>query len=99
MLGVPAHRVAYLFVARKLPEPELRLGNRRVFSLADVQRVARALGRRVGGEGGPAGRPEAAPEEPNRLRVFSVRLSGNAEILGPGGAVVAWAADEGAARV
>jgi DNA-binding transcriptional MerR regulator len=48
MLGVPAHRIAYLFVTRKLSEPQLRLGNRRVFSRADVQRVAKALGRPVG---------------------------------------------------
>jgi hypothetical protein len=45
MLGVPAHRIAYLFTTRKLSEPQLRLGNRRIFSLADVQRVAKTLGR------------------------------------------------------
>jgi hypothetical protein len=45
MLGVPAHRIAYLFMTRKLPEPSLRLGNRRVFDRSDVRRVARALGR------------------------------------------------------
>jgi len=44
-LNVPQHRIAYLFMTRKLPEPQLRLGNRRVFTLADVQRVAKALGR------------------------------------------------------
>lgn len=44
-LNVPPHRVAYLFMTRKLTEPQLRLGNRRVFSLGDVQRVAKALGR------------------------------------------------------
>lgn len=50
MLGVPAHRIAYLFMTRKLAEPQLRLGNRRVFSRSDVQRVAKALGRLVGEE-------------------------------------------------
>ena len=49
ILGVPPHRIAYLFVTRRLPEPALRLGNRRVFSRADVQRVAKAMGRPVGG--------------------------------------------------
>jgi DNA-binding transcriptional MerR regulator len=48
MLGVPAHRIAYQFMTRKLPEPALKLGNRRLFTLADVQRVAKALGRPVG---------------------------------------------------
>jgi hypothetical protein len=45
MLGVPVHRIAYLFMTRKLTEPPLRLDNRRVFNRVDVQRVAKALGR------------------------------------------------------
>jgi DNA-binding transcriptional MerR regulator len=44
-LNVPAHRIAYLYSTRKLPEPQLRLGNRRVFTLTDLQRVAKALGK------------------------------------------------------
>jgi hypothetical protein len=48
MLGVPAHRIAYLFMTRKLPEPQLRLGNRLVFSRSDVQKVAKSLGRQIG---------------------------------------------------
>ena len=44
-LDVPPHRVAYLFITRKLSEPRLRLGNRRVFTNADARRVAKALGR------------------------------------------------------
>lgn len=52
MLDVPAHRIAYLFMTRKLSEPRLRLGNRRVFSRADVERVAKALRRPLGKEEG-----------------------------------------------
>lgn len=48
MLGVPAHRIAYQFMTRKLPEPSLKLGNRRVFTLVDIHKVAKALGRPVG---------------------------------------------------
>ncbi len=44
-LDVPPHRVAYLFLTRKLPEPKLRLGNRRLFTIGDAKRVAKALGR------------------------------------------------------
>jgi hypothetical protein len=44
-LNVPPHRVAYLFLTRKLPEPKLRLGNRRVFTVGEARRVAKALGR------------------------------------------------------
>jgi DNA-binding transcriptional MerR regulator len=45
LLGIPAHRIAYQYMTRKIPEPQLRMGNRRVFTIADVQRVAKALGR------------------------------------------------------
>jgi DNA-binding transcriptional MerR regulator len=48
MLGVPAHRIAYQYMTRKLEEPSLRLGNRRVFTLVDVHKAAKALGRPVG---------------------------------------------------
>jgi len=44
-LNVPPHRIAYLFMTRKLAEPQLRLGNRRVFTMEDVRRVAKALGK------------------------------------------------------
>ncbi|HLW65255.1 MAG TPA: MerR family transcriptional regulator [Gemmataceae bacterium] len=44
-LDVPPHRVAYLFLTRKLAEPKMRLGNRRIFTEADVRRVCKALGR------------------------------------------------------
>jgi hypothetical protein len=47
-LNVPPHRVAYLYMTRKPPEPALKLGNRRIFTLADVQRIAKALGRPLG---------------------------------------------------
>jgi hypothetical protein len=48
MLGVPAHRIAYQYMTRKLPEPALKLGNRRVFTLAEIHKIAKALGRPVG---------------------------------------------------
>ncbi len=44
-LNVPPHRVSYLFLTRKLTEPKLRMGNRRVFTNDDAKRVADALGR------------------------------------------------------
>jgi hypothetical protein len=46
--GVPAYRIAYLFAAGKLPEPRLRLGNRRVFNAPEVRSVARPLGHGAG---------------------------------------------------
>jgi hypothetical protein len=47
-LDVKPHRIAYLYITRKLPEPELRLGNRRVFTEADVKLIAEALGKKEG---------------------------------------------------
>lgn len=44
-LNVPPHRVAYLFLTRKLVEPRPRLGNRRCFTNGDAKRVAKALGK------------------------------------------------------
>lgn len=44
-LEVPPHRVAYLFLTRKLVEPKLRMGNRRIFTHNDAKRVAKALGK------------------------------------------------------
>ncbi len=44
-LDVPPHRVAYLLITRKIGEPKLRIGNRRMFTDADAKRVADALGR------------------------------------------------------
>jgi hypothetical protein len=42
MLDVPRHRITYLFVSRRLEET-LRIGNRRMFTPADVNAVADAL--------------------------------------------------------
>ena len=50
-LDVPPHRVAYLFLTRKLVEPRLRLGNRRCFTNGDAKRVAKALGKTWSEEG------------------------------------------------
>ena len=43
-LNVPPHRITYLFVKRAIPEPKLRLGNRRVFTDEDGQAIAKLLG-------------------------------------------------------
>jgi DNA-binding transcriptional MerR regulator len=45
-LDVKPHRIAYLYLTRKLQEPALRLGNRRIFTEADVKRIAEALGKK-----------------------------------------------------
>lgn len=51
-LGVPPHRVAYLLMTKKIEEPKMRMGNRRIFTDEDAKRVADALGRTWGPQGG-----------------------------------------------
>ena len=43
LLDTPPHRIVYLLTARKVPEPALRVGGRRVFTAEDVERVRAAL--------------------------------------------------------
>jgi hypothetical protein len=40
---MPAHRIIYLYITGKLPEPDLRLGNCRVFAESDVLGLAMAV--------------------------------------------------------
>ena len=50
-VGEPVHRVEYIIRARKI-EPSGRAGNARVFTDADVERIARELRRIDDGKGG-----------------------------------------------
>lgn len=40
------HRIVYFYTTRKLPEPRLRLGGKRVFDRDDVRRLEVALGKK-----------------------------------------------------
>jgi DNA-binding transcriptional MerR regulator len=42
-LRVPPHRIVYLFSSGQLQEPAMRLGSRRIFTFADMLRVADKL--------------------------------------------------------
>lgn len=46
MLGVKPHRIVYLFTSNKISDVPM-LGNRRVFSAADVSRVSKAFGIKI----------------------------------------------------
>lgn len=41
LLNVKPYRIEYLFANKLLPEPDLRVGGRRVFTPEDVQRLAK----------------------------------------------------------
>ncbi len=43
-LGCEPYRIVYLLTTGKVPEPRLRLGNRRLFTTDDIARIAARLG-------------------------------------------------------
>ena len=43
ILRVQPYQIAYLFNTNRVPEPELRLGNRRIFAPKDIKRLAAKL--------------------------------------------------------
>jgi DNA-binding transcriptional MerR regulator len=51
LVGQKAYRINYLLSTGAIPEPALRIGNRRVFTPDDVERVRRAFEERDGRAG------------------------------------------------
>jgi DNA-binding transcriptional MerR regulator len=51
-LGVRPYRVGYAIAVGHVPEPKLRLGNKRVFESADIERLAAHFGVNLGGKPG-----------------------------------------------
>lgn len=43
---LPPHRISYFYLTRKLEEPKLRLGGKRVFNRDDVRRLEIVLGKK-----------------------------------------------------
>jgi hypothetical protein len=43
ILRCQPYQIVYLLTTRQVPEPALRIGNKRVFTLPDIQRVAEKL--------------------------------------------------------
>lgn len=44
LLGIAKHKIEYAIANGSIPEPELRIANKRVFTSDDVQRVANHFG-------------------------------------------------------
>lgn len=44
VIGVARHRIEYAIANGSIPEPELRIANKRVFTTEDVQRIADYFG-------------------------------------------------------
>ncbi len=43
-LGCRPYRIVYLLTSGQVPEPRLRIGNRRLFTTEDINRIATRLG-------------------------------------------------------
>lgn len=43
ILRVQPYKIVYLLTTRQVPEPRLRIGGKRVFTMADVHRLAEKL--------------------------------------------------------
>jgi len=50
ILRVQNYQIAYLLNTNRVPEPKVRLGNRRAFSVEDIQRLAARLHVEVPGD-------------------------------------------------
>ena len=50
LLGVQEHRIAYAHRTGKLPEPKIRVAGKRVYSLADLRRMATYFQEPTGGK-------------------------------------------------
>ncbi|TWT62875.1 MerR family transcriptional regulator [Rubinisphaera italica] len=45
-IGIPSHRIVYLFTSGKVAEPN-RVSGRRLFTEDDIQKIATVLGKEV----------------------------------------------------
>lgn len=43
ILRCQPYQIAYLLMTRQVPEPRLRIGNKRIFTVPDMQRIAEKL--------------------------------------------------------
>ena len=106
VLGLKPHIITYALTARHLPEPAVRVGNKRVFTGEDVERAARhfgvsakwdALREHSEDVGHPAGiGPTYSLKGP--FTVESVDAARH-EVRGGEGAVYCWTEDRGGALV
>ena len=105
LVGRKPHQIIYLLTSGKIPEPEQRIGNRRLFSAEDVIRLARHF--KVTPkwdviEPAPADADAETPRTTDAATTvrgdISVGETGH-EIKDGDGEVFAWAADRGKALV
>ena len=101
LLGRKPHLVTYAITSGHVPEPAMRIGNKRVFGEDDVRRLARYFNipMPVLGCGDPDGEryanPAHRPEGLSLAGPFTIEQAGSSghEVRDAHGAVFCWAAD------
>jgi hypothetical protein len=107
LLGVKPHRIHYAVTSGHVPEPAMRLGNKRAFGGEDVERLARHLGvpEPDSDSAGPGGsNPAAHVEHPGGMALlapFGVErvVTAGHEVRGGDGQVYCWTTDRAKALV
>ena len=51
-LGIAAHQIAYAHSQERLPEPQYRIAGKRIYTPADVERVAKYFAEKLRKKGG-----------------------------------------------
>jgi hypothetical protein len=104
VLGRKPHQIVHLLTTQKIPEPEQRIANKRLFTTEDVERLARHF--KVAPNWAAVDPAPADPDTnaPKRLTLrppFEAILVGETghEIRDGDGVVFAWAPDRGRALV
>jgi MerR HTH family regulatory protein len=104
ILGRKPHHVTHLLVTGKIPEPEQRIGNMRLFTADDVVRLARHFRVSPNWSAIEANTPDADVKAPVGLtlrppfEVLQVGENGH-EVRDGDGVVFAWTGDRGHALV
>jgi hypothetical protein len=98
------HQIVHLLTTGKIPEPEQRIANKRLFSAEDVERLARHFGVSPNWSAVEVTPSNTEAEAPERLtlrppfEVHQVSETGH-EVRDADGEVFAWTSDRGHALV
>ena len=101
-LGRKPYHVTHVLTTGKVPEPALRIGNKRLFAVEDVERLARHFRVSPDWDAIETASPASDVKSPERLtlrppyEVLQVSETGH-EIRDGDGEVFAWAPDRGRA--
>jgi hypothetical protein len=98
------HQVVYPLVTGKIPEPQMRLAGKRLFTVEDVNRLAKHFRVAPDWSALQSASAEASPQPPERLTLRSpfevVQISETGhEVRDSSGEIFAWAGDRGHALI